>query len=308
MKASIVVPSRGGAARLPELLRCLRVQSQTEFEVIVVLDGDIDHSALLLAQQRDLRLRTIVFPENRGRVAALNAGFGIATGEVLIRCDDDLRPRDDYVERHISLHAGSEPVGVVGLYRNVYPETPYARVYGREADKRFRDDAYRVPPEDRWRYWAGNVSVTRRTFERVGPYDREYRAYGWEDVDWGYRLRKADVEVVLDPQLETDHHVAATTTAVRSLRAFHSGAARRLFESKHGMQSPSGAGRPGPWDALVDTTSRLLSREKVERIAAAVDPLLNYVPPWVGEKLVALCVESSARAGHRLPSEVSIEI
>ena len=30
---------------------------------------------------------------------------------------------------------------------------------------------------------AGNVSVTRDTWEEVGPYDIDFRAYGWEDVD-----------------------------------------------------------------------------------------------------------------------------
>ena len=74
-------------------------------------------------------------------------------------------------------HAGKR-AGVVGLYRNVYPDTAYARIYGRDWDRRFRQEAYQVRADQLWRYWAGNVSVTRETWEEVGPYDTSFRAYG----------------------------------------------------------------------------------------------------------------------------------
>ncbi|WP_341854304.1 glycosyltransferase [Brachybacterium sp. GPGPB12] len=166
---------------------------------------------------------SIVFPENRGRVAALNAGFEVARGDVLIRCDDDLLPAVDYVAAHVSAHQDG-PGGVIGLYLNEYSTTPYAEVYGKDADQRFRRDAYNSASAVTWRYWAGNCSITREIWEAVGPYDSEYRLYGWEDVDYGYRIHAAGFEVHLAPELETPHRVAAVTTAVRSRRASHSGA------------------------------------------------------------------------------------
>ena len=42
---SVVVPTRGGAARLPVLLDALAAQAVPEpWEVVVVLDGDVDGS------------------------------------------------------------------------------------------------------------------------------------------------------------------------------------------------------------------------------------------------------------------------
>ena len=295
---SVVVPSRGGAERLPVLLGCLERQTHDDFEVVVVVDGDIDGSEQILAAWADrVPVRPVVFPVNRGRPAALNAGHADAKGDVLVRCDDDLAPGPDYVRLHAAAHEAG-PAGAVGMCRNVFPETAYARVYGRPAYERFRDGAHAAPPDTRWRYWGGNVSVDRETWDRVGPYDESYRGYGWEDVDWGYRVHSAGVPITVVPELETDHHIAATTTAGRALRAYYSGSARRRFEAKHGFQVVAPTGRD-PWNLAVGAAARLLSERGIGRAGRAVDRLADRLPRWVAEKAVALTVEAGALAGYR---------
>ena len=76
--ASIIIPSRGGAKRLPRLLSALAAQDDRDWEAIVVIDGDVDGSRQVVERYRHLPVRSTVFPENRGRVAALNAGFAAA--------------------------------------------------------------------------------------------------------------------------------------------------------------------------------------------------------------------------------------
>jgi glycosyltransferase involved in cell wall biosynthesis len=295
---SVIVPSRGGAARLPVLLACLEEQSHRDWEVVVVLDGDIDGSETVLARWTDrVPVRTVVFPENRGRPAALNAGHEAARGDVLVRCDDDLAPGRNYVEDHAKAHAAGT-VGVVGLCCNLYPETTYARVYGRPAYGRFRAGAYSAAPEVRWRYWGGNVSVDRDTWRLVGPYDEAYRGYGFEDVDWGYRAHVSGVPITILPELETDHHVAATTTAGRSVRAYYAGSASRRFELKHGV-TLHGALPRTPWGLAVTGTARLLTEASVAWLGRFVDRVADRLPPAVATKAVALLVEAGSAAGHR---------
>jgi glycosyltransferase involved in cell wall biosynthesis len=296
---SIVVPSRGGAARLPVLLDSLARQTRQDFEVVVVLDGDVDDSASVLDARTDLPVRTVVFPENRGRSAALNAGFEAAAGQVLVRCDDDLELPPSYVADRIDLHAGTSQ-GVVGLCRNIYPPTAYARVYGEPMDVVSRAAAYSTPAELTWRHWGANVSVTRDDYQRVGDYDVGFTRYGWEDVDWGYRLHRLGNPIVVRPELEAGHHVAATTTSVRALRAYLSGRSQVRFERKHGFCVFAHDAPPhGPWLRAVDLASRGLDEKRVavrgERIEAALDRL----PRYVARKAVALMVESAARAGYR---------
>lgn len=295
--ASLIIPSRGGRARLPVLLSALARQTREDWEAIVVVDGDVDDTEGLLDEVEDPRVRRIVFPENRGRSAALNAGHEAARGRVLIRCDDDLEPSPEYVERHVASH-DVDPVGVVGLYLNVYPDNRYAVAYGRPQDVQFREDAYRAPEGVRWRYWAGNVSITRETWERVGPYDTAFRAYGWEDVDWGYRLHAAGVRVLLDPGLETRHHVAATTTRVRALRAYASGAAQERFVAKHGAVLPAGEVR-GLWGRATHALGQRVTDRAVGALASTVDRTSEVLPSPIARKAIAFTVEAAAVAGRR---------
>jgi glycosyltransferase involved in cell wall biosynthesis len=297
--ASVVVPSRGGRERLDVLLRCLESQDTRDFEVVVVIDGDIDGSAAYLAgRPSPLPLSVTTFAANRGRSAALNAGFEAARGRVLIRCDDDLEPAPDFVSGHVRAHAG-RAVGAVGLYRNTFPDTPYAVAYGRTADERFREEAYEVPADSTWRYWAGNVSVTRETADRVGDYDERFRAYGWEDVDWGHRLHLLGIPVLLDPALETTHRLSAVTARSRVERAFYSGAARRQFVTKHGLPELAPQPRRSAWGLAVRLAAAALTETGARRAGATADRLVAHLPARGARAVVALLVEGASDAGYR---------
>ncbi|GAB3288548.1 hypothetical protein GCM10027427_04460 [Pseudoclavibacter terrae] len=296
VSVSIIVPSRGGAARLPQLFGALRAQTVRNWEAVVVLDGDIDDSERICrAAAGNLPVRTIVFPENEGRSRALNAGFAAATGDILVRCDDDLVPAPDYVAQQIAEHADG-PVGVIGLYRNIFPDTPYASVYGRPNDERFRREAYAKSADAVWHYWAGNASISRSTYEKVGEYDPRFRAYGYEDVDMGYRLYQLGVRIHLSPELETNHMVAATTTRVRVKRAYYSGSARRVFEDKHAL--PPVEHQAGLWSKSVKHAARRAELGALMRRAENLDKRLPRLPGWLGQKLVAHLVETAAGAGY----------
>ncbi|MFI7484328.1 glycosyltransferase family 2 protein [Kocuria sp. M1R5S2] len=304
--ASIIVPTRGGAGRLPILLESLERQTRRDFEVVVVVDGDVDGTAAVLedwaAKHPRMELRSIVFPENRGRSAALNAGNEAALGGVLIRCDDDLEPAPEYVHLHITSHTG-EMSGVIGLTSNVYPGTSHARAYGTSHDALHHANALALPPDKQWRHWAGNVSLTRAAWELVGGYDEDYRRYGWEDVDYGYRLHAAGIQVRIVPKLTTRHHVAATTTAVRAARALHSGASREIFLRKHGADVlPAPADALTPWNIVVRAVARRITEPRIRRWGKAVDRVADRLPATVSRKLVALVVESAARAGVKDPA------
>lgn len=299
---SVVVPSRGGAQRLPQLLHALAAQQEAKVEVVVVLDGDVDGSAEVLADWRDrLDLEVVDLSTNQGRPAALNAGFAAAHGDVLVRCDDDLVPAPDFAARHAAHHAG-DPVGVVGLVRNAFPETAYARAYGQDWDRLHSDQAYAAPAGERWRHWGANASVTRATWERIGPYDEAFRRYGWEDVDWGYRLHCAGIPVVVDRGLETVHHLAAVTCETRVRRAYHSGAARHRFETKHGL--PTADVPDSAWARAVQRVAGRLTEERAATWGARLDRRVDSLPRAVARKLIAFLVESAAAAGHARPDDL----
>lgn len=299
--ASIIVPSCRGVDRLPLLLDSLAAQQSgtPSFEVIVVVDGVDDGSVALLENESRLDVRSIVFPENRGRVAALNAGFEAARGDVLIRCDDDLVVPPGYVAAHVNAHASGGPIGVVGPTRDIHVASRYARAYGEDAASRSFAHVLSRPAAERWRLWAASCSVTRETWESIGIYDERYMGYGWEDVDYGYRLHAAGLPIELVEAATAEHHGPARTARARAMKAFEAGGARATFRRLH-PEAPIGspAAGNGLWGAAVRlTASSMQSRQAVDQRAGWVDRMLPAVPTSVGRKLVALTVEAAGLAG-----------
>ncbi len=300
---SIVVPTFRGASRLPVLFEAMRAQDFAgSWELIVVVDGVVDDSVEVAKAATDLPLRLVVLEENQGRSAALNAGFATAQGRLLVRCDDDLEVPSTFVSAHVAAHIGDEPVGAIGLCHDELDGSAYARVYGRPANSRLRDAAYGAPPATWWKYWAANCSIPRAIFDQVGPYDETFRVYGWEDVDWGYRLSRLGVPVVLEKNLEVIHHAASASCAIRVHRAYAGGRAHAHFDYKHGIDEqkirPAGVVQYA-WASGVWLCAQLKREERFVALAGRVDRILDRVPPKIGARMVALLVESGAIAGYR---------
>lgn len=297
----MVVPSRGGVQRLPTLLEALSRQDFKEsWEVVVVLDEDIDGSRAVIEQYADrLPLRVVERARSEGVATALREGYSAALGAIVIRCDDDLTPKPDFVARHIAWHQDrptNAPLGVIALTRDVFDDTAYAAAYGASANARLRATAYARPPRDRWMHWAACNSIPKTAYEAVGGFDpaMSYR----EDSELGLRLAKWGVEMIIDPALEIEHRGPATNSEQRAIRAYTSGASTRAFEDRH-PETKLEYSTVGAWGHLVALISRRVrTHEGAGRMGRVVDRVLPATPKILREKLVAMAIEAAGRAGH----------
>ena len=96
MKLSIVIPVYNESATICEVIK--RVDAVTgEKEVIIVDDCSTDGTRLLLEKYEKREGFEVIYQtKNRGKGAALRAGFKIAKGEIVIIQDADLEynPQD----------------------------------------------------------------------------------------------------------------------------------------------------------------------------------------------------------------------
>lgn len=307
LAASVIVPTYGGLRRLPALLDALTEQDMSEpWEVVISLDGIVDESKALVEQYRSrLNLVVVESTTSTGVSAALNRGFAAASGEVLIRCDDDLTPRPSMVRRHVELHRQRPRTTVNAAYRDIAVPTPFGRVYGSRAAAARRQQWYARPVPDRWIDCAGHLSVDRATWELAAPGFDESIPYG-EDSEMAYRLVKRGVEVHLAPELEIEHRGAPRLAANRVPRAFNAGAGSRVFALRHPEAVPAepplrpSSFRAAVWSWSIRVVSRALRTPRpFALIGRALDVCLPVLPAAVGYRLVAWAVECAGASGRQ---------
>lgn len=102
MDVSIVVPLYNEEESLPELcawINNVATQNGYTYEIVLVDDGSTDRSWEVVESlsENNSHIKGIKFQRNYGKSAALNEGFKIVTGEVVITMDADLQDSPDEI-------------------------------------------------------------------------------------------------------------------------------------------------------------------------------------------------------------------
>lgn len=214
---SVVVPARDAAAYLPRCLDALTTSHHPHFEIIVVDDASTD-ATRHIALSRGCKV--VRLGAQAGPAAARNRGAREARGDVLLFIDADVEVRRDTVSRaaaHFTTtnvtttNAGSVE-NVVGRCESVaavfgsYDDAPAETNFASQFKNLFHHYTHQRSARRASTFWAGCGAVRREAFDAVGGFDaRRYARPSVEDIELGYRLRRAGFPVALDPELQSKH-------------------------------------------------------------------------------------------------------
>ncbi len=201
MTASIIIPTYNGANKICNILHSLEKQSVVPDEIIVVVDGSTDNTAMVLSNTIFLLPQLkIIEQENKGRAAVRNRGAQEANSDILIFLDDDMIAHSNLVDEHINFHKTYIEAVAVGVLipTTTTPDTDYGK--------------YRVWLNDQWNkqlntqteiellsypyICAANFSITKKLFIDIGGFDE--RLNDAEDYDLAVRLKKDKTKIYLN--------------------------------------------------------------------------------------------------------------
>lgn len=214
VSATVVIPTWRRRDQLASTLDALGRQDTSDFEVVVVSDGDDpDLRAFAQSWMGAVATRWIFHDENRGLPAARNTGADAAEGGLLLFLDDDVVPGESWVKNHIARHeVESEPVIVLGNLIEAYdtPADSKLEFVMRNARERgYRKFFERVERNGGSFEFAphcgNNSSVSVETFRMVGGFDIGQRLIH-EDLEMGERARSLGVRFVYEPLARAVHH------------------------------------------------------------------------------------------------------
>jgi len=120
--ASLVVPTHNRAATLDRTLAALTVQTEPDFEVVVVDDGSTDDTPQVARRYADRLDLRYIRRARRGTATARSAAMRAARAPLLIQTDDDRLAAPEFVADHVAAHADGVARVVAGRQRAVLAE------------------------------------------------------------------------------------------------------------------------------------------------------------------------------------------
>ncbi|QSB16584.1 glycosyltransferase [Natronosporangium hydrolyticum] len=267
---SVVIPTYNRAELLARTLESLAAQRFPAgmLEVVVADDGSSDATAQVVRTVADRLPARYYRQADRGfrAASARNGGARLASAPVLVFLDTGTLAGPEFARAHYDAHRlGGESAGpgsaVLGYVYGYHPDDPLTglgellvshgpeQVVDRLRDQpSFRDVRHAELAEadfdlgrltTPWSLcWSVNVSVHADDFWAVGGFDEDFTGYGFEDVEFGYRLARSGVAFTASRDawgVETPHDRSAASSVswLRNLR--------RLLD-KHRCPGVPGAG------------------------------------------------------------------
>jgi glycosyltransferase involved in cell wall biosynthesis len=254
MNCSIVIATYNRADDLRGTLESLAgLTTSHGWEVIVVDNNSPDGTRYVVenaARTFPVPLR-YVFEREQGRSPALNAGIGLALGDIIVTTDDDVRVEPDWLDRAVE---GLERLGCDYVGGRVLP------IWGGPRPQWLPDtncrqwaviallDYGREPIQFGARVPLGvNMAFRRSAFDRAGLFDphtgrKAGTRLGQEVREWCIRARSAGVVGWYVPEMQVRHVIPAARLDKRYFRRwfYWRGISRaRLYrQSGLDMESP----------------------------------------------------------------------
>lgn len=228
VELSVIIPTHRRAQILRRCLDALERQTvRDRIEVIVVSDGPDEKTAeMFLGLSWSFPIKHFAIPKAQQGVAR-NSAVENASGKLALLIGDDILLAPDACEIHLRTHATLQratDVAVLGFTTwdpavGVTPVMRWLEANGWQFGYRtIASFAHQFLPEGiqhRFTY-TSHLSLPTRTLRRI-PFHEDTMLYGWEDIEWGVRLRDNGLHLFYEPDARAlhHHHVKLTDSLAR---------------------------------------------------------------------------------------------
>lgn len=217
---SIIIVAWNSEKYLSDCLDALSMQTNKNFEIILVDNGSVDDGYLGLEEKYPrLELTIKKFDKNLGFAVANNIGARIARGKYLALLNADAFPEIDWLEQLLKA-IESNPGFTFFASRQIQANAPdildgtgdayHASGLAWRENQNRPVNKFGDQPCEVFGACAAAALYSRDDFIKVGGFDEDYFSY-FEDVDLSFRLRLSGGNCLYVPQAVVYHVGSAST-------------------------------------------------------------------------------------------------
>ena len=225
-KISVVICTFNRADILVQSILSLENQegmNRDDYEMVVIDDGSTDDTAKRVKELQTGTSLRYFFKDWGGRSEARNLGIEKAEGEIIVFVDDDIIAPPRFLVNHLAKYDGDAKIVVRGPIVNVRkPEIIPDFKPGAE----YFSSAF---------FCTCNASTHKKTLEEIGGFDTDFKEYGFEDNEIGWRLRQAGCTYVFSMDAYIFHYKPHKGESLDQMkkRAEEMGRSAYIYHSKH---------------------------------------------------------------------------
>jgi len=228
---SIIIPVYNRPQEVTELLESLTLQTNRDFEVIIVEDGSTARCDRVVDQFRDLLRIQYFFKPNSGPGPSRNFGFSQARGEYFVVFDSDCIIPPTYlevVEKSIQANAWDAWGGPDKAHEDF---TVIQRAMGYTMASILTTGGIRGSKKGLGWFQprSYNMGLSRKVFDQTGGFNFSHFA---EDIELSIRMKKSGFKIGLIPEAFVYHKRRATFKQFFR-QVFNFGTGRVLIGSVH---------------------------------------------------------------------------
>lgn len=219
MNISIVIPNYNGekilTKNLPHVLAAVKEYKKGKVEIIIPNDPSTDKSAEVIAsfiasiKEKHIIGKTInnTKKDDSGFSKNVNRGVRLATGDILILFNSDVRPYKDFLEPLLE-HFSDEKVFAVGCLDESIEEgqsVPRGRAVGWWQRGFMQHKSANIEPGNTLWASGGSSAFRKSIWDKIGGLDNLFNPFYWEDIDLCYRAWKSGYKIIFEPKSVVVH-------------------------------------------------------------------------------------------------------
>ncbi len=178
---------------------------ETEYEVIVIVDGKCDQSVGLIKnfQIRHGNLSYLNQIPNKGPASARNTGIKLAKGSIIGFTDDDCEIDGQWIKKMTESHIANPDMAAVGG-ETIVPGKSIERAIGQYLGN--MSIQFKINGELETIFFPTcNVSIKKEVLEKYS-FDETFPFPGGEDLEYFWRLYKNGFRFIYDSTIVVKHH------------------------------------------------------------------------------------------------------